>query len=280
MGSGVIIAGKREQIPGIDCENYLDNPVLRLRKGEDFRARKTTWIRQIILHTTKGLPSGDNETEQDIRPGLGPSMNAGERCANWWSKSPESAGAHLVIDHDGAVCCCCDLLLEAAMHARHANETSIGLEIYQGRQAELYEGQLEVVVRLVDYLTRRFGIQRQVPNRYVGPVARLVDDVSDVVGVLGHRDLANNRGRGDPGSKIFYMLFAAGYEDMNYEVREDLDVWRRRQRDVLRMSKPDGVPGPHTVHALRSFGKPHGLWVKRPGDDEDDPTGRGPVLVG
>jgi hypothetical protein len=279
VGTGVIVSGQREQVPGLSVENWLDNPVLRLRRHEDFRSRKTSWIRQVIIHTTKGIPGGNDQREQVIRPGLGPSQDAGQRCARWWTKSAESAGAHLIVDHDGEVFCCVDLEIEAAQHARHANDTSIGIEIYQGRDAEMYEGQLEATVRLVDYLTRRFGIQRQVPNRYVGPVARLMDDVSDVVGVLGHRDLANNRGRGDPGSKIFYLLYGCGYEDMNYEVREDLEIWRRRQRD-LGLAKADGVPGPQTAAALRALGRPHGLWVRRPDDDPDDASSRGPVLVG
>jgi hypothetical protein len=276
VGTGAIISGHREAVPDIDVENWQDNAVLRLRKGEDFRVRRTLWIRQVILHTTKGIPGGNDQREQVILPGFGPSCDAGQRCARWWTKSPESAGAHLVVDHDGAVFCGVDLQIEAAQHARQANDTSIGIEIYQGRDAELYEGQLEVTVRLVDWLTRRFGIQRQIPHQYAGPIDRLVTDVSDVVGVLGHRDLATNRGRGDPGNAIMNRLGLAGYEDLNYEVREDLDIWRRRQRD-MRVAKPDGVPGPQTVAKLRELGRPHGLWVRRPGDEDG---GARPIPVG
>jgi hypothetical protein len=267
VGSGVIIDGQAELVPGIDVENWHDNPVLRLRKGQDFRDRKTDWIRQVILHTTKGIPGGDDNRSQDIRPGVGPPVHAGERCARWWSKDPEPAGAHLVVDFDGAVFSCVDLRREAAHHAKHANETSIGIEIYQGSAAELYLGQLEVVVRLCDWLTRRFGVQRQIPDLYRGPSRRLMDakEIRDVVGVIGHRDCAASRGRGDPGDKIFYMLGAAGYEDLNFDNREDLDAWRRRQRD-MGIQKADGIPGPQTVAALAALGRPHGMWVERPGD--------------
>lgn len=267
MNTGVIVNGKRELVPGLKITNWLDNPCLRLRKGEDFRSRKTKWVRQVVLHTTKGIPGGNDQRDQVILPGLGPFMDAGVACARWWSKSVESAGAHLVVDFDGQVFCCVDLETEAAHHARHANDTSIGIEIYQGRHAEMYEGQLEATVRLVDFLTRRFQIQRQIPHQYIGPVHRLMDhrEIEDVVGVLGHRDLDNRRGRGDPGPRIMNMLGLAGYEPVDFDQRKDLEEWRRRQTR-LGIPKPDGVPGPKTVAALLAMGKPHGLWISRPGD--------------
>jgi hypothetical protein len=267
-GSGFVVDGKVELPSGaLDVWNWIDNPILRLRKGEDVRARRTVWIRQVVLHTTKGIPGGTDQRAQDIRAGLGPFTNAGETCSRWWSKSPESAGAHLVVDHDGKVYCLADLLTEAAQHAAHANQTSIGVEIYQGREAELYEGQLQVVVEVCDWITRRFGIQRQIPHRYLGPVRRLMDDVADVVGVVGHRDLTRTRGSGDPGMGIFNRLGLAGYEPFDYSLGEDRDVWRRRQR-ALGIDPADGIAGPATVQRLRQAGHLHGLWVARPDDEE------------
>jgi hypothetical protein len=266
VGTGLVIAGKRETVAGLDVSSWLDMPDLRLRKNEDFRQRNTTWIRQIVLHTTKGIPGGDDQRPQDIRAGLGPATDAGEAVARWWSKDPTPAGAHLVVDFDGRIYCCCDLFTEAAQHAKHANQTSVGIEIYQGREAELYEGQLDVVVRLCDALTRRFGIQRQIPHRYLGPVRRLMDSVEDVVGVIGHRDLDRARGAGDPGSAVFYRLGLAGYEPWDFSLSEERDVWRRRQRD-LGIDPADGIAGPVTVSRLREKGHAHGLWVSRPGDE-------------
>ncbi len=268
MGTGFIIDGGREQIIGLDCTNWIDNPALRLRKGEDFRDRqRENWIRQLVLHTTKGIPGGSDQRPQDIRPGFGPAVNAGELCSRWWSKDPQPAGAHLVVDHDGRIYCCVDLHREAAQHASHANQTSIGIEMYQGRGAELYEGQLGVTVKLCDFLTRRFGIQRQVPHRYLGPVRRLLEDVKDVVGILGHRELSRQRGRGDPGSAIIDRLGLAGYEPLDFELSQDRDVWRRRQREKA-IEPADGIPGPATVARLRAKGYRHGLWVSRPGDED------------
>lgn len=267
VGTGIILGGKRERPPGLECTNWLDDPVLRLRKGEDFRERRETWIRQIVLHTTRGIPGGNDQRPQDIRPGLGPPVGAGERAARWWSKDPTAAGAHLVVDHDGHVFCCVDLIREAAQHASQANQTSVGIEIYQGKDAELYEGQLGAVVRLVDWLTLRLGIQRQIPHRYLGPVRRLLDDLSDVVGVLGHRDLSRNRGAGDPGSAVFYRLGMALYDPMDFSISEDRDIWRRRQRE-MGMAQADGIPGPKTVARLKEKSRPTGIWVRRPIDDE------------
>lgn len=264
VGTGAIVDGVAEPIPGLDVLNFRDDPRLRLRWNEDARARKTRWIRQVVLHTTKGIPGGEDKRTQDIRPGLGPPVQAGLRVARWWSTSPASAGAHLVVDHDGAVACLADLLTDATMHAGHANGTSIGVELFQGAGAELYEGQLLVVVRFCDWLTRRFGIQRQIPHAYVGPSQRLKEELRDVVGVLGHRDLSDRRGPGDPGNAVMNRLGLAGYEPLNFDLREDLEIWRRRQRGMG--LKPDGVPGPITVAALRKLGRPHGMWVRRPGD--------------
>lgn len=267
-----MIGGALELVPGLRVTNWLDVPQLRLRLGEDFRARKTHWVRQIILHTTKGIPGGNDKRPQRIIDGLGPFMDAGLACSRWWTKSPEAAGAHLVVDFDGQVSCCADLLTEAAYHARQANDTSIGIELYQGRDAELYDGQLRVAVQLVDWLTRRFGIQRQIPHQYIGCVDRLksADELQHVVGVLGHRDLATNRGMGDPGNRIFNLLGQAGYEPLDFDQREDLDVWRKRQ-SKLRLATIDGVPGPATLAALASMGRPHGMWLSRPGDDHLQP---------
>jgi hypothetical protein len=278
VGTGVVINGVPELVPGLRVNNWLDKPGLRLGPG-DFRPRKTKWIRQIVLHTTKGIPGGNDERKQVFHDGLGPFMDAALACTRWWTKSPEAAGAHLVVDHDGQISCCCDLQLEAAHHARHANQTSIGIEIFQGRDAEMYLGQLDVVVRLVDFLTRRFQIQRQIPHQYIGPVHRLEspDEIADVVGILGHRDLTKARGPGDPGNKIFNLLGMAGYEPMDFDQRQDMAEWRRRQ-SKLGLPKVDGVPGPSTCAALAAAGRPgdgrgrpHGLWVTRPGDQDHLP---------
>jgi hypothetical protein len=172
-----------------------------------------------------------------------------------------------VVDFDGKVFQTCDLITAAAYHCPGGwNAASVGIEVVQGPSAELYVGQLEVVVQVCDWLTRRFGIQRTIPHAYVGAVKRFLDGgPRDFSGCAGHRDAARNRGPGDPGSKIFYMLGAAGYTPENVELSTDRDSVRRLQRE-LGVSPPDGIPGPQTIEALKAAGYKHGLLVERPGD--------------
>jgi hypothetical protein len=263
----VIVAGAPEEIPGLHTVSWLDHPQLRLRQGEDYRPRNpSTWIRQVILHTTKGLPGKAGDPAQTIRMGLGAPVNAGERCALYWSQDGRHAGAHLVVDHDGTIACCADLHADAAYHAGSVNERSIGVEVYQGAHAELYLGQLQAVVTLCDWLTRRWEIQRQIPTHYEGrPIGRLEEGGDDCVGVFGHRDVTATRGPGDPGDMVFYLLHQAGYERLDFSRGEDLGTWKSRQLG-MGIASPDGIPGPVTVARLRA-GRPAGLWVVRPGDE-------------
>jgi hypothetical protein len=267
---GVVINGQQVEVPGLVVANWHDDPRLRLRIGEkgqhnDGRARRTKWIRSIILHTTKGIPGGRDNRPQKILPGVGPTGSRAEAVASYWSTSDLASGAHLVCDFDGSWVCLADLATECAYHATTVNDVSIGIEIYQGSGAELYEGQLDSVVAMVDFLTARFGIQRQIPHQYRGPIPRLVEGGADCVGVFGHRDQTHRRGAGDPGDEIMRKLAAAGYEQFDFAGGEDLRIWSDRQRTVGGQvgSKllVDGVPGPATVTALRQLEHPAGLWA-------------------
>jgi hypothetical protein len=260
---GAVINGVQVQVPGLACASWLDDPVLRLGSG-DKRPRITRWVRGVVLHTTKGIPGGTDTRAQVVMPGLGTSTNAGERCGRLWSTDGRAAGAHLVVDRDGSVSCLADLLLDAAYHAEHANEQTIGVEIYQGDQAELYDGQLDAVVLLCDWLTAAFGIQRQVPPVGIrGVFPRAESGGADLVGVYGHRHVSSNRGPGDPGDAVFQKLVAAGYEQFDFDAGADIAAWKGRQAQAGIVS-PDGIPGPQTVAALRAAGRPDGLWVVRP----------------
>lgn len=273
---GFVINGKQVDVPGLRIINWFDNPKMRLRVGDDCRKRFHTpaWVRAICLHTTKGWPDHQNPKPMQVLPGFGPSVHKAEATVNFWSTSPVKAGAHLVIDFDGTVVCCADLATEAAYHAGEVNEVTIGIEIYQGGNAELYEGQLDTVVQVCDALTRIFGIQRQCQKFYHEghPVPRIATGAADVVGVYGHRDVTTNRGTADPGDPVFKKLLAAGYEGFDYGAHEDLDAWRPRQFNLKQKGldvSVDGVAGPGTVAALKAVGYPHGLWVKRPGDTQN-----------
>lgn len=261
----LVIDGKSENVAGLHAISYLDDPnIPRLSKGRDARPRSTRWIRGIVLHTTKGIPGGRDKRRQEIRPGFGPGGDRGERVARYWSSDPKQSGAHLVADFDGLITQLADLQLECAYHAGPVNDVTIGIEIYQGGDAELYESQLDVTVHLIDFLTRRFGIQRQMPFEYDGVQPRLEAGGRNVVGVYGHRDVTGTRGHGDPGDAIFDHLRAAGYEGNDLRSNNDLRRWENRQK--LLGIDSDGIPGPATVRALAAAGRKHGMWVARPGD--------------
>lgn len=267
---GLVIKGKQVEVAGLKITNFLDDPKLRLRPGQDCRARHTTWVRGIVVHTTKGIPGGSDKRPQILHPGVGPDTKAEERTAHWWSTSPLQSGAHLVVDADGSIGCLADLARETAFHAGQVNEYTVGIEIFQGADAGLFAGQLEATVILIDALTRLFGIQRQFHAPYRnGPIRRLLQGGADVVGIYGHRDATNNRGFGDPGDFIFQFLEKAGYEKFDFFKGNDKIEWKGRQlwlNSKGSVLDEDGVPGPATVNALKKAGYTQGLWVTRPGD--------------
>lgn len=264
MGNELIIGNQRVSVSNLRFINYLDNQKLNLSLGKNKRNRKTNWIRSIVLHTTKGIPGGSNKTSQLLLEGYGKNQNAGERCVEVWKDV--TAGAHLVVDFDGTIYQCADLLKEATYHAGQVNEVSIGVEIYQGAKAELYKGQLEVVVQLIDILTALLEIQRQyhAPYNEKSLPKRIASKEfagKDVVGIYGHRDVTNTRGFGDPGDYVFQFLKEAGYESFDFSKNEDKEVWKERQ--IKLGLTPDGIPGPQTVQALKRAGHISGMWVKR-----------------
>jgi hypothetical protein len=176
------------------------------------------------------------------------------------------SGAHLVVDQDGTVCQGADLVAEKTCGCDGWNAGAVHVELVQGSGGELYAGQLECMVTLVDWLTRRFGITRCIPHRYTGPVRRFLDyGDKDFVGIVGHRECSRARGIGDPGSRAFYALGSAGYEPRDYSLSEERDHMRRVQREHG-ITPPDGVARASTVERLRAVGYPAGLEVVRPGD--------------
>jgi hypothetical protein len=265
---GVFIRKSSIEVPGLVVLNPTDDINYALA-DEDYRTRPNTWVRGIVLHTTKGIPGGRDRRKQDIRPGLGPNTRRDERLAKMWALDDRRAGAHLVADHDASWVNTCDLQEHAAFHAGNVNNVTIGIEIYQGSDAEMYEEQLISVVTMVDFLTRTFSIQRQIHWPYKRhAIKRGLRRGIDMVGIYGHRDCSNNRGRGDPGDTIFEMLTDCGYESFDFGENEDKETWEERQRELDILD--DGIPGPATAAELGGEGYAHGLWVSRPGDFDDD----------
>lgn len=272
---GLIIGGKEFEVPGVDIHNFKDDPRLALRVGRadgnnDGRLRTAT-VTLVVLHSTKGIPDASDKREQVIKPGFGPGTQAGLRTSTYWSTDPTPSGAHLVGDNDGKVICLADLETVCAFHAGQieVNNCSIGFEIYQGNDAEFYSGQLDVVRKVVDFITAHFGIQRQIPDYYHNntPIPRLQKmGGRDLYGVVGHRDVSDHRGKGDPGDAIMDVLANNGYERFDFFTNKDLDVWKQRQQKLGGIDA-DGVPGPQTNAALLSHGYQYGLWALPPKTD-------------
>ncbi len=271
---GLIINGQEIEVPGIVITNFKDNPKLALRiksAPADGESPRIHPISLIVFHTTKGIPGGKNKTPQTLRPGLGPDTKAEDKIAGYWAMDPQNSGAHIIIDSDGSVACLADLKLVCAYHAgdKGVNHRSIGIEIFQNADGSLYKGQLEVAVKLANFLTATFSIQRQIPSKYLNkPAPRLDAGGSDCVGVIGHRDCSNQRGFGDPGDFIFDMLEKEGYERVDFYTGSDLNIWKARQYELEEVSgiplTKDGIPGPATLAVLDKLGYKHKLWALPP----------------
>lgn len=255
---GLLINGNEHPVQGLDIINSNDAAWCRLDQ-KDFRWRSTSWVRQIIVHTTKG------NSPLRLLPGRGPGGKA-KVVAEFWRNDPKSSSAHLVIDNDGTVACLCDLAKVEAFHATVSNAWSIGIEMYQEADNGVYEAVYASAVKLVPALCRIFGIQFQIPKLpYTNkPLRRMADGGELCVGVFGHRDNTDQRGHGDPGDEIYTRLAAAGAEQFDHDRGEDLDAWKQRQRTLEQTGatlKIDGVPGAGTIEALKGAGHADGIWA-------------------
>lgn len=256
--TGLVIDRQRVLVGGTTVINWHDNPSIRL--APRLRFPRSTWVRSVYLHTTKGIPYADNKRPQSIQPGAGTGGPAMNTIAYWNDLSGDDyGGSHLIVDRDGAVYCLADLVREGTYHATSANEVSIGIEIWQASDASMFEEQLRAAANVVDTITLELGIQRQTHGPYSGAIPRLARGGRDCVGVFGHRDQTRRRGPGDPGDAIMNVLRSRGYEEFNFGADADLRVWRERQRDVG--TTADGIPGPATVRALENEGYARGLWA-------------------
>lgn len=257
---GLLYNGRHVDVPGLNIISPGDEPWAKLDKG-DFRSRPTKWIRQIMCHTTKGV------WPQKILPGVGPAHRA-KLVADFWRGDPQHSAAPLVVGSDGIIACLADLFLIEAWHAGYSNPWSIGIEGYQEAGGGLYEAMLDSYVKLIVALCKLTGVQFQIPKRaYNGhPMKRMLMGGPDMIGVFGHRDNTEDRGRGDPGEELFLRLVAAGAEQFDFEAGEDIAVWKTRQTDLIKQGyklTSDGLPGPATVAALKASGVPDGIWAFR-----------------
>lgn len=254
----LIVEGVDVDVPGVEVYSWRNLAWARL-DPRDYRERRSPWVRQIIVHTTKG------KWPQHIKPGKGP-RGAARIVADFWRGDPTHSAAHIVVDRDGSVACLADLADHTAYHATVSNEWSVGIEMYQESDGGIYEAVLESTVAICRAICGAIGIPFQIAGDTYrnAPIDRMVDGGRDCVGIFGHRDNTTNRGRGDPGDDLYRLLIANGAEPFNFAAHEDLFAWMRRQQRLNSWGaklQADGVCGPATMIAMQELGFAHGREI-------------------
>lgn len=268
IATGLILGGRKVQVPGLQVTNFEDAPQLKMRREDGEPRDPDKRIRLIVLHTTTG------RMPQRLKPGFGPVGDLAERNASYWATSKSGASAHLVVDHDGSWVQIADLLRDVTYHAgdKTVNHGSIGIEIAIGHDGTLYEGQMASLLAMLDFLTRQPEIP--VPRQYATGPWPIPNIGRRFRGIIAHRDVGG-RGEGDCGPVPYSTLALGGYDALDVSQENHTSLWKARQAllnqrlQALDASLPllalDGDPGPATWEALRRFYK-HGQWSQRPGD--------------
>jgi len=257
----VVIGGQRLDTP-FESVCWLDDAKLAPRVTH--ASPRTRRVRAIVLHTTSGKLG-------PVRPGFKASTRA-EVEAHYQTSTTRAVSWDGCVDTDGLLVWQNDPVSQFTWHATSENPLSIGIELVQDDDGSLYDGQLQTVVKIVDFLTERLRIQRQIP--WVGTgiprgVRPRLDEHgtvqgANVVGVVTHFQITANRGPGDTVVPFDYLA-RAGYEKFDLDAGDDLAMWKARQRAVCGFvgGDVDGVPLDKTCAALEAKGYAHGLWVSR-----------------
>lgn len=260
--TGLLINGLPVDVPGLSiaAPASAGGPRWSYLSSSDCRLRTTKWVRQIMLHTVRGVwPQSIDE-----RPGIGGEL---PRYADIWQSDPIHSGAQVIVASDGAIACLCDLATTAAYHAEMSNDWSVGIEMYQEPDGRVHRATIYATARLVQALCALLPIPFQYHRFADGatyrnePLQRFeTHDAGgrkqlggkDCVGVFGHRLNTSHRGAGDPGDAIFEAIDALGAEALDYSVGEDLHVGRARQLTLGVVA--DGLVGPGSMAAMRRAG--------------------------
>lgn len=252
---GLLWNGAAIDVPGLTILNPTDAPWCKLDPGDYCYRPKGMWLRQVIVHSTKG-----NHPSKVI-PGKGPG-GKGKIVADFWKGDPTHSAAQLVIDNDGTVACLCDLATTMAYHATVSNVWSVGIELYQESNNGIYEAVYEAAVLLIPALCNLMGIpfQGDTSPYANAPLQRMIHGGADCVGVFGHRSNTDTRGRGDPGDEIFTRLVKHGMHGFDFAAGGDRAFWLTAQRLMNHQFNEklaeDGICGPLTLKAARL----HNLW--------------------
>lgn len=260
----LVFSGLAHEVEGLRSVSYLDDSTIAPRiTDSDKRARR---IRSVIVHTTSGTCRAGK-----VHPGRLATDDRAGVLARYQTRTARRVSWDYTVGRDGVVIAQNDPLERYSWHATAWNPISVGIELVQDADGSLYAEQLDALVLLVDELTRRLRIQRQIAWRGDSPILELLARAdehgakgADLVGVFAHVHNTRTRGSGDPGPAPFRALHAAGYEPFDVAAGADLSTWRERQRALG--IPADGLPLDQTCAALERAGRPCGLWVPRPGD--------------
>ncbi len=269
--TGLLLAGQLVATPGVTVipPAAFGGPSWNQLHPDDYVARQVP-VSLITLHTTGG------RDPQPIRPGKGRPGHARQILEMWSGADHRGgelvhSGAPLLVDYDGTAYCAADLVRTAAHHAQRINQRAVGIEMCTLPDGSIYEATLDAAARLVALLTWSgapgaglVAIPAQMPRGpYCGrPLLRLElagvqTDGRVVVGVIGHRDQTARRGRGDPGDAIWSRLAALGFEGVDYDGGEDLEVGKQRQAALNARGERlviDGIVGPASLAAAQRQG--------------------------
>lgn len=262
--SGLLVRGQVTPVAGVTIVGPHDAPWNHLSPGDCVARASAAWLRQWFLHKTIA------DDPEKIIDGVGPPGGAQRTITNWqteFAAKHRYAGAAVVTGHDGIVACLCDLVLTETFHATVSNAWSVGHETCELVGGGVYRVALNSTVKTCLAGCAATGIQWQMPKlgSYTGhPIPRMIDGGPDMVGIFGHRDNTEERGRWDPGDAVFQML-SYYVEQFDYAAGEDKDVWGARQRVLNKQLgsrlTEDGVAGPATTSALRAAGYRQGIWM-------------------
>lgn len=252
--SGLLIGGFLHQVPGVTVIGPHEAKWAHLGVG-DYRVRHGLPT-MMMLHTTKG------DAPQHVVDTIGPSGRA-ERTATMWGDDPTYSGANGVTGSDGIAACLLDLVAGEAFHATVSNRYAVGWEVYQEAGGVIHRIAITNTVAICNVVADVLELPRQfhgVPYTG-GPLKRFADGGRGCYGFFGHRDNTDRRGRGDPGDAMFAALQAAGWEPLDFEHHQDLDVGARRQKKLNAMGASlavDGYFGPSSVREMRRRGFANG----------------------
>lgn len=203
---GLVIAGKRVPVPGVEVVTWLDDR--SIPRTTDGRPRSKPPV-GLVLHTVHGHLGPLRETS-------GPSTRA-EIYARYQARTGRDVSWHLTVDTDGTVVQSADLSTWWCWHAGEVNAWTIGLELVQDNDGSLYKNQMQTLVKLTNVICDSLLIPRRVPvdakgAPVVGVIPRLEGAAHPWEGIFGHRHQTRHKGPGDPGDHPFLALLGAGYQ--------------------------------------------------------------------